>query len=34
MGPRRAPETDFRPPGLASPGPYGMNAAFMRLESL
>jgi hypothetical protein len=27
----RAPETDFRHAGLASTGPYDMNAAFMRL---
>jgi hypothetical protein len=25
-------QTDFRHAGLASPGPYRMNAAFMRLE--
>ena len=30
--PRRAPETDFRPPDPASTSPYRMNAAFMRLE--
>jgi hypothetical protein len=29
--PRRALETDFRLPDLASTGPYCMNAAFMRL---
>jgi hypothetical protein len=30
--PGRAPETDFRHAGLASTGPYDMNAALMRLE--
>jgi len=32
--PQAAPETDFRHAGLASTGPYRMNAALMRLESL
>ena len=31
---RGAVETDFRHAGPVSTGPYGMNAAFTRLESL